>query len=661
MRCCCSFAYAFQCHYTYHPYQQQKQPQSQPQSKPQHQRQHRQRHWHYCTPSFQHGGLAATASVGGQDEDENDFIGDGNGNKGTNNSSTSSSLSSSSSPSSQPIHTTTTTTTTTTTSTTTTSSSSRGSTSSNPRYSKSTSVVPLSLLERSFWEDDRKPRRDLHLLSSSLSSTSSSYSSGSTTTTTTTESDNPEGFLARETFFPRNDWGIHRVTHTSLDTSTTTPIGSTTPRNRTNSSNNIQPLFPSTVEQVAESAVRAIQQATMEQKKTEGRISIEVDGARYLMSATVKTTGKQQQQQQQQKQQRYVGGNGAGALRRLALIMAQKLAVLPYNQNGDHNDDHVNDDNHSNTPRVPVTVYFNTIKQTMLAAYEYRDLSTTHALQTKTTTTTAKTNNQNNNNNNVTILTLGQDLPQSMSAPTTLRTNPRNKKKRSNQNHSSNNNDHDHYNRGYVLVVQPTDYNDEHQPPGPSIGTMEALQRLTARASIMGFTVILIAPRFLASPYYPPTTAMLPSWQQTGGGRNQQNDDDQPPREYAAAFGGLEPARQPSPWFLRDFTPPVWSWIGQGLSLAPPPLSSSSSQSLRRYTRVALLQSELGGPWHVFGARQERLTHGSSSTNQSTMQSGPFVSYDYLASTKPSAGRPTRQIMQDIYMEFHQNEDDSQY
>jgi len=241
----------------------------------------------------------------------------------------------------------------------------------------------------------------------------------------------------------------------------------------------------------------------------------------------------------------------------------------------------------------------NTIKQTMLAAYEFQRLIRTSG---------------GNVPQNVTILTVGDDLPDL--ALETARQRARGRA----QVHPS---------RGFVVVVQPTDYNDEHQPPGPSIGTIEALQRLSARASLMGLTTILISPRFLASPQFQST--MVSSWRQADG-----------TRQVAASFGGQEPARQPIPWLLRDFHPPILSWIGHGVSLSPPSTANEFEEApLRRYTRVALFQYGTKGAWHVFGARQTRERSSSQ------------VTYDYWASTAGTSGRPTRNVMRQIYEEFH--------
>eukprot|EP00977_Amphora_coffeiformis_P027688 scaffold34632_cov168-Amphora_coffeaeformis.AAC.2 len=343
------------------------------------------------------------------------------------------------------------------------------------------------------------------------------------------------------------------------------------------------PVFPCTLNQVADAAVEAIK-TSVNQSDCQGRLSLEIDGVQHLQMGESLSGGR---------------GSNAGALRKLALVVAQRLAVDPSIRDQNQNDE-VKDTTTNNQQQRPVVVYLNTIKQTMLAAYEFQDLARISG---------------DNVPQNVTILTMGDDLPELALEP--VKQTGRQKAPV-------------HPSRGFVVVVQPTDYNDEHQPPGPSIGTVEALQRLSVRASLMGLTTILISPRFLASPYFHST--MPSSWRQGDG-----------TRQVAASFGGQEPGRQPTPWLLRDFHPPILSWIGHGVGLSPPSTGNEFEEApLRRYTRVALLQTGPTGAWHVFGARQARE------------RSSAPVTYDYWTSTASTSGRPTRKVMREIYEEFHE-------
>jgi hypothetical protein len=46
-----------------------------------------------------------------------------------------------------------------------------------------------------------------------------------------------------------------------------------------------------------------------------------------------------------------------------------------------------------------------------------------------------------------------------------------------------------------VLVVQPTDWNNEVNPPSPSVGTVQQLQSLLAKASIARIPAVVVSPR----------------------------------------------------------------------------------------------------------------------------------------------------------------------
>ena len=374
--------------------------------------------------------------------------------------------------------------------------------------------------------------------------------------------------LPRNKFFSsKKDWDVHDATAQMKDAS---------PKTRKDEQDS--PVFPSTMDDVVEAALYAIHNA-MDEEMYQGRLSIEIDGSQHLYTPS------------QGDQTSSRGYYSAGALRKLSLRLAQRLSTF---QSGESDE---NEDKHR-----PVAVYFNTIKQTMQAASEFHDLTSAHRVE---------------ESENVSVLCLGDQLPFQPPEDSLLR-----KKRRTSRNPKQ------EYSHGYVLVVQPTDYNDEHQPPGPSISTIEFLQQLSTKASVMGLATILVSPRFLSSPYYP-TAFSRPSVIQKGDGS----------RELAAFFGGREPALQPAPWLLRDFYPPVFSWIGHGLSLSPPPASAGTAP-LRMYTRVALLQSGRGS-WHVFGAKQRRGLRDA------------HILYEYLASTSHSGGRPTREAMKWIFDEFH--------
>jgi hypothetical protein len=147
--------------------------------------------------------------------------------------------------------------------------------------------------------------------------------------------------------------------------------------------------------------------------------------------------------------------------------------------------------------------------------------------------------------------------------------------------------------RGILLVCQPTDWLQEYKPPSPSIGTISSLQTLVARATLNGLVTVVLSPRL----------------------SSEQAMYDQSGYQQSATFGGTEPPNQ-TPWILRDFSPPVYSWVRHG----------------RR--AVSMVQSVLhtGHCWHVFSNQEQNPV--------------------YLASTKNASGRPTRDVLQCILEEF---------
>jgi hypothetical protein len=82
--------------------------------------------------------------------------------------------------------------------------------------------------------------------------------------------------------------------------------------------------------------------------------------------------------------------------------------------------------------------------------------------------------------------------------------------------------------KGIIFVVQPTD------------GGVGPLQRLAALATLEGLPVVLLSPRM--------TQDVITPYDQSG-------------YQQSSAYGGMEPPTGPTPWLMRDFWPPVYSWI----------------------------------------------------------------------------------------------------
>lgn len=325
-----------------------------------------------------------------------------------------------------------------------------------------------------------------------------------------------------------------------------------------------------------------------------GRIGIEIDDAQYLFQPKL--------------------GSSGDAIRRVALEIAAKLSVRPW---VGFEDDAQVDNNVKNGGEVssrPVAIYLNTIKQSLIASKEL--------LLLKRIAKDEQTGAASKRYDNITIHCLQQHghkdddiIPKHMCRSKPIRNlqkgtvDPK---------------------QGIVLVVQPTDYNSEFRPPGPSIGAIDALQQLAARATVQGLPVVLISPRFLEK--------STQRWDQSGYQRS-------------SVYGGLEPPKGPTPWLLRDFTPPVFSYIGCALPL------SSRHQSRHHidkhdypfhYARVVCTQSvmEEGHPFHVFAVKE----YDSASTDDK--DGTKRITYEYLASTKTSAGRPPREILRHVFDEW---------
>jgi hypothetical protein len=296
-----------------------------------------------------------------------------------------------------------------------------------------------------------------------------------------------------------------------------------------------------------------------------GRIGIEIAGAKHLFPTPMVSD--------------------ANAIRVLSLMIANRLSKGPWE------DYEVATESFSR----PVVIYFNTIRQSLVASQELSLLK-------------QKSYHSKGSFDNIFIRTLGQDkdIPQNMRRKERFAkgltkgvVNPE---------------------QGIILVVQPTDFNDEFRPPGPSIDSVSHLQQLAARASVENLPIVVISPRFLVhQPHF------TNNWDQSGF-------------QQSSVFGGIEPARGPTPWILRDFSPPAFVWIGSAISLHNPSPAKDSERSTQAYSRITMMQSVMNDchAWHIYGAKE---------------QNGKTY-YQYLASTSTSAGRPTTDIIKTIFNEW---------
>ena len=113
---------------------------------------------------------------------------------------------------------------------------------------------------------------------------------------------------------------------------------------------------------------------------------------------------------------------------------------------------------------------------------------------------------------------------------------------------------------------------------------------------------------------------------------------DQSGYQKAASYGGATPPDGPTPWIMRDFTPPIYSWIGNALMLGKVPKEDC------KITRVVLSQSvmEEDHLWNVYFAKE----CASRGLKKAT------TDYVYLASSRSQAGRPTSDLMKRLLDEY---------
>jgi len=232
-----------------------------------------------------------------------------------------------------------------------------------------------------------------------------------------------------------------------------------------------------------------------------GRLGIEIDGARYLISSR-KTDNHDRNDRIRRDLSSYdlsksIHGRMASprqyehhilamegrALRRLSIVLASKLSQMPWNgmENGEIDDGEGLDDGESSTR--PIALFFNTIRQALEASNELQLLQKV-----------AKLNGQEGLYNNVRILCLGQDeIPNDMANPQNKDINGKQRRKWGSSKELSEGRVDPA--RGLVIIVQPTDFNNESTPPSPSIGTVQQLQGLLARASIAQIPAVVMSPR----------------------------------------------------------------------------------------------------------------------------------------------------------------------
>ena len=379
-----------------------------------------------------------------------------------------------------------------------------------------------------------------------------------------------------------------------------------------------------------------------------GRLGVEIDHARYLLSDfNNRSSGTSSHHgRTNNKRHQYADVEGR-ALRRLVLVLASKLSKKPWNglektygaetDINDNIEEKEKDEGHEKEKQTrPIAIFFNTLSQALLASRELQLLQQV----------TQRQNQDISNYKNIRILCLGQDtIPEDMIRPKndTENRTPR-RRWGSSRELSSGKVDPK---KGIVIVVQPTDYNYELKPPSPSIGTVQELQKILSRASVNQIPSVVVSPR-LTEQFEGRVGIEQSGYQQS------------------STYGGVEPPKGPTPWLLRDFIPPVYSWVGCALELSsrrPSPVAVMESIANKEglddnnlhnsdfaysyYSRVAMTQTvmESGHPWHVFAVENNVKFFSDSAEKRDTV-------YEYIASTNPHSGRPSTTLLEDILSEF---------
>jgi hypothetical protein len=323
-----------------------------------------------------------------------------------------------------------------------------------------------------------------------------------------------------------------------------------------------------------------------------GRIGIEIDGPNVNVMYVALLVAAQASLQQRQRHHHHHRAGGVGA---------------------------VGSSSSRNNLMIPVAVYFDSVRETLAARALLQRLQQPPKKTAGSRGAPTLPDHVRAGLANVEIRSLVSDngrLPATMTVP------PNNKSMNNNYNNDDSNNNvknkknHDSRplaqrilpvdpTKGILLVVQPTE-----------AGIMP-LQRLSALATLARLPVVMLSPRM--------TREVTTPWDQSG-------------YQQASAYGGAEPPTGPTPWLMRDFWPPVYSWIWQNDF---------------GYTHSILHQKQ---SWDIFDCpvtvrsrRWDGVGGGGDDDDTTTV-----ACCHYLASTVNCAGRPTQDILRKIAQEYRQ-------
>ena len=322
-----------------------------------------------------------------------------------------------------------------------------------------------------------------------------------------------------------------------------------------------------------------------------GRIGIEIGGAELLFPTHASMKSQQ-------------------ATRMISLQLAAKLSL---NESWKHHEESIKTFEPSTKTKPslrPVLVYCNTIKQALYASQELGRLKQEEMVRNGGSGQTWTKYDQ------IRIQSITDCLPSDMIYS--------NKQRRSHGGLASGKVD---ATRGVVMLIQPTDYNVEYLPPGPMVGAVNHFQKIVAHAAIEELPTVVVSPRFMEA-----QTPHSGGWDQSG-------------YQQSATYGGMEPPKGPTPWVMRDFTPPAYCWVGNALAVGgrfPPQEEIETMQC--QVTRVALTQSIMDEDhsWHLYAVQECTGGTGDGGHGEAAARTTDYV---YIASTKSAFGRPTRELI----------------
>jgi hypothetical protein len=276
-------------------------------------------------------------------------------------------------------------------------------------------------------------------------------------------------------------------------------------------------------------------------ERDSGRMGVEIDGAQHLFPGDHNMTP-------------------GGATRRLSLMLAAKISMDSSWEEfeNESEDDDSDSDSVRTSPqegtRRPVAVYFNTIKQALMASRELQSLKRAELGEDCAEGLASSYDH-------VSIQCLGDKIPKALRRDRSER-----------RRYGGLTQGYVNVTHGFILVVQPTDYNNEYRPPGPAVGSIGSFQQLAAQASIEEVATVAISPRFLSNKNH------FEGWDQSG-------------YQQSSIYGGVEPPKGPTPWIMRDFTPPVYCWVGNAVSLRISRDQKFDKNGGCYLSRVALMQT----------------------------------------------------------------------